>query len=84
MVQWLRLQASNEGVMGSGPGWGSKISHAMKYGQKKFFLIKKKIDKNIQCPIFLILKKKYSEIQICIKTDVYSWYSDVLVSLKHG
>ena len=39
MVETLSFQC---GVMGSVPGWGSKISHAMKYGQKKFFLIKKK------------------------------------------
>ena len=64
MVETLSFQC---GVMGSVPGWGSKISHAMKYGQKKFFLIKKKIDKNIQCPISLILKKKNSEIKYALK-----------------
>ena len=29
VVQWLRLQASNEGDMGSIPGQGTKIQHAM-------------------------------------------------------
>ena len=29
MVQWLRLLAPNGGSMGSIPGWGTKIPHAM-------------------------------------------------------
>ena len=28
-VQWLRLYTSNVGGMGSIPGWGTKISHAV-------------------------------------------------------
>ena len=28
VVQWLRLQASTSGVMGSIPSWGTKIPHA--------------------------------------------------------
>ena len=34
-VQWLRLCASNAGSMGSIPGQGTKIPHAMRCGQKK-------------------------------------------------
>ena len=39
MVQWLRLQASNAGDLGSVPGQSIKISHAVWHSQK---LIKKK------------------------------------------
>ena len=35
MVQWLRLHASNAGHVGSIPGQGTKIPHAMKPGKKK-------------------------------------------------
>ena len=34
VVQWFRLHASNAGVMGSIPGWGTKIPHASMCGQK--------------------------------------------------
>ena len=34
-VQWLRLHASTAEDIGSIPGWGIKISHAMQYSQKK-------------------------------------------------
>ena len=34
-VQWLRLQASTAGGMGSVPGLGTKIPHAVQSGQKK-------------------------------------------------
>ena len=34
-VQWLRLRASNAGGEGSIPGQGTKIPHAMWWGQKK-------------------------------------------------
>ena len=40
-VQWLRLCASNAGGMGSITGQGTKIPHAVRRGQKKFFLINK-------------------------------------------
>ena len=33
VVQWLRLQASTAGGMGSIPGWGTKILHAMQYAR---------------------------------------------------
>ena len=33
-VQWLRLHASNAGGEGSVPGWGTKIPHATRHGQK--------------------------------------------------
>ena len=32
VVQWLRLRASTAGFMGSVPGWGIKILHAVKCG----------------------------------------------------
>ena len=35
VVQWLRLHASIAGGTGSIPGRGTKILHAMWYGQKK-------------------------------------------------
>ena len=35
VVQWLRLHASNTGGLGSIPGWGAKILHAVWCGQKK-------------------------------------------------
>ena len=35
MVQWLRLHASTAGGMGSIPGQGTKIPHALRHGQKK-------------------------------------------------
>ena len=35
MIQWLRLYAPNAGGLGSIPGWGTKISYAIKHGQKK-------------------------------------------------
>ena len=35
VVQWLGLWASNAGGMGSIPGWGTKIPHAARRGQKK-------------------------------------------------
>ena len=35
VVQWLKLQASSAGGVGSIPGWGSKIPHAARCGQKK-------------------------------------------------
>ena len=31
-VQWLRLCGSNAGAMGSIPGWGTKIPHAVQHG----------------------------------------------------
>ena len=34
-IQWLRLRASNAGSVGSIPGWGTKILHAMQGDQKK-------------------------------------------------
>ena len=34
-LQWLRLYASNTGVMCSIPGWGTKIPHAMWCGTNK-------------------------------------------------
>ena len=34
-VQWLRLGASNAGGMGSIPGWGTKIPHAVSWPKKK-------------------------------------------------
>ena len=34
-IQWLRLCASNAGGVGSIPGWGAKILHAMQGDQKK-------------------------------------------------
>ena len=39
-VQWLRLQASTAGGVGSIPGWGNKIMHDVWCGKKK----KKKIN----------------------------------------
>ena len=35
MVQWLGLQASTVGGMGSIPGWGTKISQAPQHRQNK-------------------------------------------------
>ena len=35
MVQWLRFCASNARGAGSSPGWGTKIPHAVRHGQKK-------------------------------------------------
>ena len=35
MVEWLRLQASNERSVGSIPGQGIEIPHAIQCGQKK-------------------------------------------------
>ena len=35
MVQWLRLQASNAGDVGSIPGRRSKVPHAMWHDQEK-------------------------------------------------
>ena len=35
VVQWLRLRASTAGGMGSIPGWGTKILHAVWRGQNK-------------------------------------------------
>ena len=34
-VQWLRLQASTAGNMGSTPGRGTKILHVTRYGKKQ-------------------------------------------------
>ena len=34
-IQWLRLHTSNAGRVGSIPGWGTKISHALRCGQKQ-------------------------------------------------
>ena len=34
VVQWLRLRASNSGSMGSIPGQGTKIPHAVWHSQK--------------------------------------------------
>ena len=34
-VQWLRLCASTAGSTGLIPGWGTKIPHAARCGQKK-------------------------------------------------
>ena len=33
-VQWLRLQGSNAGSMGSIPGWGTMTLHAALHSQK--------------------------------------------------
>ena len=35
VVQWLRVLAPRAGVVGLIPVWGTKISHAAEYGQKK-------------------------------------------------
>ena len=40
MVQWLRLHTGNAGSMGSIPGQGTKILHAVQCCQKIFFLKK--------------------------------------------
>ena len=34
-VQWLRLHAPTAGGVGSIPGWGTKILHALWCGKKK-------------------------------------------------
>ena len=34
-IQWLGLHASNAGGVGSIPGWGTKIPHAVQHGQRK-------------------------------------------------
>ena len=34
-MQWLRLRASNAGGVGLIPGWGTKVPHAARLGQKK-------------------------------------------------
>ena len=34
MVQWLRFHASNAGGVGLGPGWGTKIPHAVRMHEK--------------------------------------------------
>ena len=43
LIQWLRLCVSNAGGVGSIPGWGTKILHAMQGDQKKYlhFFFKK-------------------------------------------
>ena len=33
-IQWLRLCASNAGGMGSIPGWGTKVPHAVQPAKK--------------------------------------------------
>ena len=35
MVQWLRLCSASAGGAGSIPGWGTRIPHALRFGQKK-------------------------------------------------
>ena len=35
VVPWLRLRASNAGYLGSIPGWGNRIPHAVQCGQKE-------------------------------------------------
>ena len=39
VVQWLRLCASTAGGTGSVPAWGTKIPHAVQYGQEKKFYV---------------------------------------------
>ena len=34
-VQWLRLHAPTAGGMGSIPGWGTKVPHAIQLGHSK-------------------------------------------------
>ena len=34
VVQWLRFHASNAGGVGLGPGWGTKIPHAVRMHEK--------------------------------------------------
>ena len=34
VAQWLRLRTANARGTGSIPGWGTKIPHAVQYGQK--------------------------------------------------
>ena len=34
VVQWLKLHDFNAGDMGLIPGWGTKIPHAVRHGQK--------------------------------------------------
>ena len=36
VVQWLRLRAPTVGGMGSIPGQGTKIPHAVQHGQKTY------------------------------------------------
>ena len=43
MVQWLGFHASTAGGMGSIPGWGTKILHAVGHGQKTNIDAKKKM-----------------------------------------
>ena len=45
MVQWLKLCPFNAGSMGSIPGQGTKIPHAVQCGQKINFFKKIKLDK---------------------------------------
>ena len=37
LILWLRLCVSNAGVVGSIPGWGTKILHAMQGDQKNIY-----------------------------------------------
>ena len=41
VIQWFRLHASNAGGVGSIPGWGTNIPHAVEHGQKFFNKLKK-------------------------------------------
>ena len=43
MVQWLRLHASKAGGVGSIPGWGTKILHALWHGHKSTGKKKEKV-----------------------------------------
>ena len=52
-VQWLRLRASTAGGLGSIPGWGAKILHAVHRGQKKKKERKKKVRKLVHLTFFL-------------------------------
>ena len=59
MVQWLRLHATNAGDSNSIPDWGTKIPHAVWYGQKKE---KKRIGSLVKFHLIkkdLMLKKEF-------------------------
>ena len=47
VVQWWRLHTSTAGGIGSVPGWGTKIPHAMQPSQKKKEYTKIKLKKHL-------------------------------------
>ena len=71
-IQWLKLCTSSVRAVGLIPGWGTKISHATKHGQKR-----KKNKKGVR----LQLKLLFLKVQLKSRVPKLNQLKGILITL---